>query len=82
MSIHAMNAKMSTSTQFGSMAKKEEKTVRVQILMPETLRNQFKGVTASEGKTMGEVLTDFVQGYVKKKRSEMASHEENEWRDR
>jgi hypothetical protein len=46
--------------------------------MPETLRNQFKGVTASEGKTMGEVLTDFVQGYVKKKRSEMANHEENE----
>jgi hypothetical protein len=43
MSIHAMSAKMSTSTQFGFMAKKEEKTVRVQILMPETLRNQFKG---------------------------------------
>ncbi len=58
------------------MTDKEEKTVRVQILMPETLRNQFKGVTASEGKTMGEVLNEFVKGYVKKKRSEIAKDED------
>jgi hypothetical protein len=59
------------------MTNKEEKTVRVQILMPETLRNQFKGVTASEGKTMGEVLNEFVKGYVKKKRSEIAKDEDS-----
>jgi hypothetical protein len=59
------------------MTDKEEKTVRVQILMPETLRNQFKGVTASEGKTMGEVLNEFVKGYVKKKRSEIAKDEDS-----
>ncbi len=45
--------------------------------MPETLRNQFKGVTASEGKTMGEVLNEFVKGYVKKKRSEIAKDEDS-----
>lgn len=45
--------------------------------MPETLRNQFKGVTASEGKTMGDVLNEFVKSYVKKKRSEIAKSEDS-----
>jgi metal-responsive CopG/Arc/MetJ family transcriptional regulator len=52
---------------FGNMTEDSDKTVRVQVPMAEDLRNKFKSVTAAEGKTMSEVILDFVKGYVEEK---------------
>jgi metal-responsive CopG/Arc/MetJ family transcriptional regulator len=47
-----------------------DKTVRVQVPMAEDLRNKFKSVTAAEGKTMSEVILNFVKSYVEDKSEE------------
>ncbi|HEY9652296.1 MAG TPA: hypothetical protein V6C95_16675 [Coleofasciculaceae cyanobacterium] len=49
------------------MTEDSDKTVRVQVPMAEDLRNKFKSVTAAEGKTMSEVILDFVKAYVEEK---------------
>jgi metal-responsive CopG/Arc/MetJ family transcriptional regulator len=55
---------------FGNMTEDLDKTVRVQVPMAEELRNKFKSVTAAEGKTMSEVILNFVKGYVEDKTEE------------
>jgi hypothetical protein len=47
---------------------KEEKLVAVRGFVPESLRNTFKAVCAEEGKTMSEVFSEFVEGYVAERR--------------
>jgi hypothetical protein len=47
---------------------KEEKLVAVRGIVPESLRNSFKAACAEEGKTMSEVFTEFVEGYVAERR--------------
>jgi metal-responsive CopG/Arc/MetJ family transcriptional regulator len=55
---------------FGNMTEDSDKTVRVQVPMAEDLRNKFKSVTAAEGKTMSEVILNFVKSYVEGKNQE------------
>ena len=43
----------------------EEKTISLRIFMSESLRNTFKAVCAKQGKNMSEVVTEFVETYVK-----------------
>ncbi|AKG24952.1 hypothetical protein [Calothrix sp. 336/3] len=45
-------------------ASNEEKSISLRILMPEKLKNQFKGICAMEGSNMSEMITQFVQRYV------------------
>jgi metal-responsive CopG/Arc/MetJ family transcriptional regulator len=52
------------------MTEDSDKTVRVQVPMAEDLRNKFKSVTAAEGKTMSEVILNFVKDYVEDKTQE------------
>jgi metal-responsive CopG/Arc/MetJ family transcriptional regulator len=54
-------------------SKKEDRTVRVQVQMPESLRNKFKSVTAAEGQTMNEVILEFVEDYIETKTEEKPS---------
>jgi metal-responsive CopG/Arc/MetJ family transcriptional regulator len=43
----------------------ENKVISLRIFMPEKLRNEFKSVCARQGKNMSEVVTEFVEIYVK-----------------
>ena len=43
----------------------EDKVISLRIFMPEKLRNEFKSVCARQGKNMSEVVTEFVEIYVK-----------------
>lgn len=43
----------------------EDKVISLRIFMPEKLRNEFKSVCARQGRNMSEVVTEFVEGYVK-----------------
>ncbi len=43
---------------------REDRIVRVQVQMNESLRNKFKSVTAAKGQTMNEVILNFVEDYV------------------
>ncbi|TFI52657.1 copy number control protein [Mastigocladus laminosus UU774] len=38
----------------------------LRIFMPESLRNEFKAVCARQGKTMSDVVTEFVKEYIAK----------------
>ncbi|NET36964.1 MAG: copy number control protein [Cyanothece sp. SIO1E1] len=42
----------------------ESKTVTLKIDVPEDLRNAFKGACAVQGKSMKEILIEFMQEYV------------------
>ena len=55
---------------FWNMTEDLDKTVRVQVPMTEELRNKFKSVTAAKGKTMSEVILNFVKDYVEDKNEE------------
>jgi hypothetical protein len=50
----------------------EEKIVALRAFVPESLRNDFKAVCAKEGKNMSDVLSEFVEGYVKTKEKELS----------
>lgn len=43
---------------------REDRIVRIQVQMNESLRNKFKSVTAAKGQTMNEVILNFVEDYV------------------
>ena len=48
-------------------AKSEEQRIkRMNLNVPLELHNSFKGVTASQGKNMTDVLLEFIQNYVMK----------------
>lgn len=49
----------------------EEKTVTLRAFVRESLRNDFKAVCAKEGKNMSDVLTEFVEDYVKTKEKQV-----------
>ncbi|MBD2364777.1 copy number control protein [Anabaena minutissima FACHB-250] len=43
----------------------DDKVISLRIFMPESLRNHFKSVCAKKGRTMSEVVTEFVESYIK-----------------
>ncbi|MFM6122911.1 MAG: plasmid partition protein ParG [Sphaerospermopsis kisseleviana] len=45
--------------------KQEDKTISLRIFMSESLRNTFKATCAKQGRNMSEVVTEFVESYVK-----------------
>lgn len=49
------------------MVEKEEKIVALRAFVPESLRNDFKSVCAKEGKNMSDVLTEFIERYVRER---------------
>lgn len=49
------------------MTEDKEKIVALRAFVPESLRNDFKSVCAKEGKNMSDVLTEFIQGYVRER---------------
>ncbi len=50
----------------------KEKIVALRAFVSERLRNDFKAVCAKEGKNMSDVITDFVEDYVNKKKQNLA----------
>ena len=50
----------------------KEKIVALRAFVSEKLRNDFKAVCAKEGKNMSDVLTDFVEDYVSRKKQDLA----------
>jgi hypothetical protein len=50
----------------------KEKIVALRAFVTERLRNDFKAVCAKEGKNMSDVITDFVEDYVNKKKQDLA----------
>ncbi len=50
----------------------KEKIVALRAFVSERLRNDFKAVCAKEGKNMSDVITDFVEDYVSKKKQDLA----------
>lgn len=51
----------------------KEKTVTLRAFVSEKLRNDFKAVCAKEGRNMSDVLTEFVEDYVNKKKKDLIS---------
>jgi metal-responsive CopG/Arc/MetJ family transcriptional regulator len=43
----------------------EQKTVAIRVELPNNLRNEFKSVVAREGKSMRDVLVDFIEDYIR-----------------
>ena len=43
---------------------KDERTVWLKVGISERLRNLFKSKVSAEGKTMNEVITEYVKDYV------------------
>lgn len=43
-----------------------DKIVRINVEVPETLRNNFKGKAATEGKTVKEAIQKLMEEYIKK----------------
>jgi len=43
----------------------QDKLISLRISISEKLRNDFKSVCARQGRNMSEVVTEFVEGYVK-----------------
>jgi hypothetical protein len=50
----------------------KEKIVALRAFVSEKLRNDFKAVCAKEGKNMSDVITDFIEDYVNKKKHDLA----------
>ncbi len=46
---------------------KKDKIVRINVEVPERLRNSFKGKSATEGKTLKEAIQNLMEDYIKKK---------------
>lgn len=55
----------------------EQKVVALKTFVPEGLRNSFKAVCAKEGKTMSDVLAEFVEEYVKERESPLPIKKED-----
>jgi hypothetical protein len=49
-----------------SLNQTKEKLVHMSFVVPESLRNKFKGKVSTEGKKMQEVLEDLMKEYIKK----------------
>ncbi len=49
-----------------SVQSKKERLVHMSFVVPESLRNKFKGKVSTQGKKMQEVLEELMQEYVKK----------------
>jgi hypothetical protein len=47
-----------------SKKEKENDTVELRVFVPGGLRNQFKGVCATQGLTMSQVITELMKNYV------------------
>jgi hypothetical protein len=56
-----------TQTVITLMTEEKEKIVALRAFVPESLRNDFKSVCAKEGKNMSDVLTEFIESYVKER---------------
>ena len=44
----------------------KERLVHMSFVVPESLRNKFKGKVSTEGKKMQEVLEELMKEYIKK----------------
>ena len=55
----------------GNSKDKEEKNVSIRIELPDELRNRFKSVVVREGRTMTDLVVDFIQDYVEEKENEL-----------
>ena len=42
----------------------EEKQVEYRVLLPDSMRQRFKGMTAMNGTNMKDVLLDFIAWYI------------------
>ncbi len=49
--------------------KNDERIVRVQVPVPESLRNSFKSATAANGVSMTDVIVECMEDYVKREKS-------------
>jgi metal-responsive CopG/Arc/MetJ family transcriptional regulator len=47
-----------------------EELSRLSIRLPRSLHNQFKAAVAAEGRSIQEVLVDYIQHYVSQRRPE------------
>lgn len=45
---------------------KKERLVHMSFVVPESLRNKFKGKVSTQGKKMQEVLEELMKEYIKK----------------
>ena len=50
-----------------------QKLAVVKTSIPEELRNSFKAACAKEGRNMSDVLSDFMEQYVKERETESPS---------
>jgi len=49
---------------YGMSEDKDERTVWLKVGISEKLRNLFKSKVSAEGKTMNEVITEYIKDYV------------------
>jgi hypothetical protein len=49
---------------YGMSEDKDERTVWLKVGISERLRNLFKSKVSAEGKTMNEVITEYIKDYV------------------
>lgn len=49
---------------------KDDRVVWLKVGLPEKLRNRFKSITASQGLSMNEVISDYVKKYIEEGESE------------
>ncbi len=64
----------------------KQKLVVVKTSIAEELRNSFKAACAKEGRNMSDVLSDFIEEYVKERETEPPSSRKkgkgDEWGDK
>ncbi len=64
----------------------KQKLVVVKTSIAEELRNSFKAACAKEGRNMSDVLSDFIEEYVKERETESPSSRKkdkgDEWGDK
>ena len=66
--MHTLEITRKISENLIFMVKTEEKTLRLTVYMPETLRNDFKLLYNAKDTSMNQQILKLVKGYVEKNR--------------